>query len=163
MAYAEGIDGSVLATLCEEPGPWQMDELERDHGEPVAGQGRGVPAQGPRTRPADEGRLRRRLGGGALCRRGQQGAGMTVAERLALNLKQAREAIGLSQEEIAWRAQIHWTSVSLLENGHQVPRLLTLVKLASACDATPNDLLAGIEWTPPPMGNFGGLSVKEDV
>jgi hypothetical protein len=35
-AYAEEIDGSILHTLCEEPGPWPMAELERDHGERVA-------------------------------------------------------------------------------------------------------------------------------
>jgi hypothetical protein len=31
MVYAQEIDGSVL-TLCEEPAPWPMDELKREHG-----------------------------------------------------------------------------------------------------------------------------------
>ncbi|HVW45427.1 MAG TPA: hypothetical protein VHA76_00115 [Solirubrobacterales bacterium] len=32
MIYAEEIDGAILATLCEEPGPWPMEELRREHG-----------------------------------------------------------------------------------------------------------------------------------
>jgi hypothetical protein len=32
LVYAEEIDGSVLMTLCEEPSPWPMDELKREHG-----------------------------------------------------------------------------------------------------------------------------------
>ncbi len=32
MPYAEAIDGSVLETLCAEPGPWARDELRREHG-----------------------------------------------------------------------------------------------------------------------------------
>jgi hypothetical protein len=32
--HAESIDAWVLATLCEEPGPWRPEELERDHGSP---------------------------------------------------------------------------------------------------------------------------------
>jgi hypothetical protein len=32
MVYAQEIDGSVLMTLCEEPAPWPMDELKREHG-----------------------------------------------------------------------------------------------------------------------------------
>ncbi len=32
---AENIDAWVLATLCEEPGPWRPAEVERQHGETV--------------------------------------------------------------------------------------------------------------------------------
>ena len=32
MVNAEEIDGSVLMTLCEEPAPWPMEELKREHG-----------------------------------------------------------------------------------------------------------------------------------
>jgi hypothetical protein len=35
MPYAEGLDGSILNTLCEEPGPWKLAELAREHGEEV--------------------------------------------------------------------------------------------------------------------------------
>lgn len=32
MIYAQEIDCPVLMTLCEEPAPWPMDELKREHG-----------------------------------------------------------------------------------------------------------------------------------
>lgn len=35
LVYADEIDGSVLSTLCEEPGPWPLDELKREHIEGV--------------------------------------------------------------------------------------------------------------------------------
>ncbi|HEY2478521.1 MAG TPA: hypothetical protein VGI17_07310 [Solirubrobacterales bacterium] len=31
MAYAEQLDGAVLATLCGEPGPWPIGELMREY------------------------------------------------------------------------------------------------------------------------------------
>jgi transcriptional regulator with XRE-family HTH domain len=70
------------------------------------------------------------------------------SERFALNLKQLRAASGLSQEEAAFRAALHRTQISLLESGERMPRVETLVKLAGALGATPNDLLAGITWAP---------------
>lgn len=32
MVYADEIDGVILMTLCDEPGHWRMDELERELG-----------------------------------------------------------------------------------------------------------------------------------
>jgi transcriptional regulator with XRE-family HTH domain len=85
-----------------------------------------------------------------------------MAERIGANLKRLRKAAGLTQEDAAWRAQVHRTQWSLWENGEQVPRVFTLIKIAGACGATPGDVLAGIEWTPPPRLNYGGLVVSED-
>jgi len=70
------------------------------------------------------------------------------AERFAANLKRMRVAAGLSQEAVAFRANIHRTQVSLLEKGERMPRVETLVKLGGAIGATPDDLLAGITWEP---------------
>ena len=87
--------------------------------------------------------------------------------RFAANLRRLRDLAGLSQEELAFRADIHRTQVSLLEGGARMPRVFTLVCLAGALDATPNDLLDGIAWepivsvsgglvvTPPPGGDDG--------
>jgi hypothetical protein len=30
MSYAEELDGLVLDTLCDEPGPWTRDEIKRE-------------------------------------------------------------------------------------------------------------------------------------
>jgi hypothetical protein len=32
LVYADEIDGVILMTLCDEPGHWRLDELERELG-----------------------------------------------------------------------------------------------------------------------------------
>ena len=73
---------------------------------------------------------------------------MTAQQRFGVNLKQLREAIDWSQEELAYRARIHRTQISFLESGKRSPGFFTLIKLAGALGVTPNDLGAGITWTP---------------
>jgi transcriptional regulator with XRE-family HTH domain len=73
---------------------------------------------------------------------------MDKRERFAVNLRQARETAGISQEELAERIEIHRTEISLLERGGREPRLGTLVKLAVALDTTPEALCTGIGWDP---------------
>jgi transcriptional regulator with XRE-family HTH domain len=72
---------------------------------------------------------------------------VTPGQRIGANVKALREAAGLTQEDLAWRAQLHRTQVTMVETGKNAPRVLTIVKLASVLGATPNDLLAGIGWT----------------
>ena len=74
--------------------------------------------------------------------------GLAASGRFAANLRARRVAACLSQEELAFRAEIHRTQISLIEGGHRLPRLDTLVKLAGALDTTPNDILDGIAWEP---------------
>jgi transcriptional regulator with XRE-family HTH domain len=71
---------------------------------------------------------------------------MDKRDRFAANLRRARKAAGVSQEDLAERCEIHRTEVSLLERGGREPRLGTLVKLATALDTTPQALCAGIGW-----------------
>ena len=73
---------------------------------------------------------------------------MDKRDRFAVNLRRAREAAGVSQEELAERCEIHRTEVSLLERGGREPRLGTLVKLATALGTTPEALCQGIGWNP---------------
>jgi transcriptional regulator with XRE-family HTH domain len=68
--------------------------------------------------------------------------------RFAANLRGLREAAELSQEELAFRAEIHRTQISLIEGGHRLPRLDTLIKLCGALLIAPNELLEGISWEP---------------
>jgi transcriptional regulator with XRE-family HTH domain len=86
------------------------------------------------------------------------------SERFSVNLRRLRDEADLSQEELAFRPAIHRTQISLLEGGHRMPRVETLVKLAGSLGATPNDLLAGIAWEPI-VAVTGGLVVtaKEDA
>lgn len=73
---------------------------------------------------------------------------MEISERFAQNLARQRQARGLSQEELAGRADIHRTQISLIEGGKRMPRLDTLVKLAGALGVEPGALLEGIVWEP---------------
>ena len=71
---------------------------------------------------------------------------MDKRDRFAANLRRARKAAGISQEELAESCEIHRTEVSLLERGGREPRLGTLIKLATALGTTPEALVAGIGW-----------------
>lgn len=76
-------------------------------------------------------------------------AGMTVARQFGENLRVVRRQAGLSQEEVGFRASLHRTEVGLLERGARVPRIDTLVKLASALGVRIDcALLEGIAWNP---------------
>jgi transcriptional regulator with XRE-family HTH domain len=72
---------------------------------------------------------------------------MDHRDRFSVNLRTARLAAGISQEELAARCEIHRTEVSLLERGGREPRLGTMVKLATALGTTPEALCTGIAWS----------------
>jgi transcriptional regulator with XRE-family HTH domain len=62
-------------------------------------------------------------------------------QRFAVNLRRARIELGLSQEELGFRCDLHRTEVSLLERAEREPRLGTILRLASALETTPDALL----------------------
>lgn len=64
------------------------------------------------------------------------------------NLRRCRKRAGVSQEELGWRSSLHRTEVGLLERGVRTPRIDTLIKLATALEVPPGELLAGIDWMP---------------
>jgi transcriptional regulator with XRE-family HTH domain len=69
-----------------------------------------------------------------------------VSKRFGENLRRVRRQSDLSQEGLATRTELHRSEISLLERGLRVPRIDTLVKLASALKVSPGDLLDGITW-----------------
>jgi transcriptional regulator with XRE-family HTH domain len=73
---------------------------------------------------------------------------LTPVERFALNLRQTRIKMGISQEELGHRCDLHRTEISLLERAGREPRLGTIVKLAGALETTAAELCAGIAWNP---------------
>lgn len=52
-----------------------------------------------------------------------------------------RTALGLTQEQLAERADMHWTFISGVERGLRDPRLTTIGKLARALGVTPDALM----------------------
>lgn len=73
---------------------------------------------------------------------------MDKRDRFAVNLRRARQAAGISQEELAERCEVHRTEISLLERGGREPRLGTMIKLATALGTDAESLCAGIGWDP---------------
>lgn len=66
---------------------------------------------------------------------------MTLRETFAANLRRYRKAIGLSQEELAHRAQIDRTYVSSLERCQYAATIDVIEKLAAELGVEPAKLL----------------------
>jgi transcriptional regulator with XRE-family HTH domain len=72
--------------------------------------------------------------------------GLTPQERFAYNLRRRRVAVGISQEELGERTELHRTEISLLERAGREPRFATLLKLCGALATTPDELCEGTGW-----------------
>src|SRR5262249_13754788 len=55
-----------------------------------------------------------------------------IARRFGENLRRARKRAAMSQEELAVGASLHRTEIGLIERGHRVARIDTLIKIASS-------------------------------
>lgn len=74
---------------------------------------------------------------------------MEVARRFGENLRRHRKVADISQEELGVRCSLHRTEIGLLERGARVPRIDTLIKIASGLGIRIDcALLDGIIWTP---------------
>ncbi len=60
---------------------------------------------------------------------------------LGTNLREARERLGLTQEQVAKRSGVHATEVSRIETGKPDPQVSTLLRLAKAVEVRPGRLL----------------------
>ena len=56
-----------------------------------------------------------------------------------------RKRLGISQEELAFRAEVHRTYISQLERGLKSPTLCVIVKLSRALKASASKLVAAVE------------------
>lgn len=87
---------------------------------------------------------------------------VSVARQFGANLRIARKRAGLSQEEVGSRASLHRTEIGLLERGARVPRIDTLIKLASCLGVRIDcPLLDGITWTAG-TSEAGGFEIEEE-
>jgi transcriptional regulator with XRE-family HTH domain len=63
---------------------------------------------------------------------------------LGTNLREARDRLGLTQEQVAQRSGVHATEVSRIEAGKRDPQVSTLERLAEAVEVKPGQLLDGL-------------------
>jgi transcriptional regulator with XRE-family HTH domain len=71
-----------------------------------------------------------------------------VAVRIGRRIRRPRRDQELSQETVAWRAEVHLTQISLIESGRRLPRIDTLIKIAGAIGVSPCEFLDGLVWEP---------------
>jgi transcriptional regulator with XRE-family HTH domain len=64
-----------------------------------------------------------------------------MVSRLITQLKTQRKKEGLSYEQLAERAGIHRTTISLIEREKQIPTILTCKKLANALEISLTELV----------------------
>jgi transcriptional regulator with XRE-family HTH domain len=67
---------------------------------------------------------------------------MDLQRLVAINCRKYREKLGVSQEELAFRAKLHRTYVSGVERGVRNPTVRVLGELAKALEIEPALLLA---------------------
>jgi transcriptional regulator with XRE-family HTH domain len=84
-----------------------------------------------------------------------------VAERFAENLRVERARARLTQEDLAFRADVHRTQISLMEGGQRLPRLITLVKLGGALGVGIEVFAKGISYEPT-VFTRGGFVIEND-
>jgi transcriptional regulator with XRE-family HTH domain len=84
-----------------------------------------------------------------------------TAKRLGRNLFVARRRAGFSQEELGAMACLHRTEIGMVENGERLPRVDTLIKLASSLAVPVGELVAGIEWIIPAATGAGAFAVAK--
>jgi transcriptional regulator with XRE-family HTH domain len=83
-----------------------------------------------------------------------------VAERLGHNVLKSRRRAGFSQEELGAMACLHRTEIGFVESGQRLPRVGTLIRLASALGVEAGELLSGIEWIVPAPTRPGSFAVS---
>ena len=71
----------------------------------------------------------------------------SIKQRFGLAIRQRRQELGISQEELSFRAELHRTYISDIERGSRNPSLENIEKLAKALDISVSILFAnyGIE------------------
>jgi transcriptional regulator with XRE-family HTH domain len=83
--------------------------------------------------------------------------------RLGENMRKHRKRLGISQHEVAFRAELHVTAISPVELGQKSPYIHTFIRLAGALGVKTDDLSAGILWVPPEkVVTPGGFDIPDD-
>lgn len=74
---------------------------------------------------------------------------MEFGHAFGLALKERRKNAGLTQEELAFRSEMHVTAISYYERGLRQPTLYTVFKLARILGIQPSALVREVEVLEP--------------
>lgn len=83
-----------------------------------------------------------------------------AAARVGRNVFMARRRAGFSQEELGALTCLHRTEIGFVESGRRLPRVDTLLKLASALGVGAEQLLEGVEWIVPAPTQPGTFAIQ---
>lgn len=64
-----------------------------------------------------------------------------ITKAFGLAIQKRRHELGLSQEDLAFRADVHRTYISQLERGLKSPTLTIIVSIAQALELAPHQLV----------------------
>jgi transcriptional regulator with XRE-family HTH domain len=65
-------------------------------------------------------------------------------QRFGQNVREARHAKGWTQEDLAHETGLATVQISRIERGAREVRLTTIMRLVTALEVSPSDLLAGL-------------------
>lgn len=71
-----------------------------------------------------------------------------ILRRFGEQVRTARRALGLSQEKVAERAELHWSYIGQIERGKRNVGLLNVVRLADALGVDPAVLVGALTLQP---------------
>lgn len=69
-----------------------------------------------------------------------------AAAEFGARVRARRMKLGLSQEALADRCDLHWTFVGQVERGQRNLSLHNILKLAKGLQVDPGELVSGILW-----------------
>ena len=70
---------------------------------------------------------------------------MDLRQQVGRNVRRIRRELDISQEELAFRAELHRTYISGVERGIRNPTIIVLGRIADALGVAPSDLLSAIK------------------
>jgi transcriptional regulator with XRE-family HTH domain len=79
---------------------------------------------------------------------GDQSDRQIVLKRVAANLRSARRRLGIGQETLGILAGLHRTEIGMLENAERIPRIDSVVKLATVLGIPVDQIVDGLTWEP---------------
>jgi transcriptional regulator with XRE-family HTH domain len=72
-----------------------------------------------------------------------------ILRRFGDTVKHHRLRLGISQEEMGWRGDLHRNDAGHFERAERMPRAEVLLRVAAALGISMRELLKGMRWKPP--------------